>query len=204
MYWKKLELRRKRHYHKMANSDGSSDVRKEMPRWKCKTCFGLMPKIKRYVNVDPFHYSDEFPVRFPWIIRIELFRSMLDDIDVLAIRTSKSHHFMADLRYLNAIFKYRYVEKNYSFSIARDEYVYMIDMLNYLCVFFDNDIALCRKIEKLQNDLSPEWKKATENHYYKPCECHEDVRVENGCAPGMQYSKEAREKNMHLRENAFT
>ena len=99
---------------------------------------------------------------------------------------------MNDLKHFSDNLEYRYVNKNYSVSLAREEHIYIINMLMYLTVYFDNDENMVEMLSTLnEKHLMPEVKKMHANYYYRPCKGCE------ACAPGTIYSKEAYEAAMH-------
>ena len=173
----------------MAKVEGSDPV--ALPP-SCKVCWGYMPKINKYVDVNVFKYGSKFPSRFPWTAKKEIFEQLLEYIELVSVMKQKTHHFMDDLKHFSDILEYRYVNKNYSVSLAREEHIYIINMLMYLTVYFDNDENMVKMLSTLnEKHLMPEVKKMYANYYYRPCKGCE------ACAQGTIYSKEACKAAMH-------
>ena len=161
----------------------------------CTICAGFMHTINKYLNVDIFSYSEQFPLRFPWKTKTLLFKPLLNYIEELGEKLGMTHHFIVDLTHLNAILDYRYRDRDYSVGLAIEEYYYMNTCLNYICTFFNQDKVMFNKITVLRAQLLPELCKANRMYYYRPCANPE--RCGGGCGPGEQYSKEARLKDMN-------
>ena len=130
-----------------------------------------MEEIERYLDVDVFSYSDAFTARFPWDIKMTIFKPLLDHIDAVARHKHTYHHYIYDLKYLNAIFDFRYIQTHYSFAYALEEYDYMMSRLRYVCRLLDNDHYIETQISLLVESLALELTRAQHGHFYRPCSC---------------------------------
>ena len=92
-------------------------------------------------------------------------------IETLALRNQRFYHYILDLKHLNVIFNFRYVNDHHSFSYALPEYDYMMDMFRYLYVFYDNDEKILKNIHTLQKNLAEEIHFARTGYMYRPCSC---------------------------------
>ena len=137
----------------------------------CTVCFGYMEKIDRYLNEWPYDYSDTFTARFPWEIKNNIFKPLLNYIVTLSRNKQTNHHYIYDLTYLNAIFDCRYVNTHYSFAYALEEYDYMMKRLQYVCCFLDNDQYMTSQIQLLEEGLALEITRAQMGYFYRPCSC---------------------------------
>ena len=143
----------------------------EVKQPPCRTCFGYMEEIEKYLATTPFRYSDTFTARYPWDIKMTIFKPLLDYIDEVARHKQTDHHYIYDLKYLNAIFDCRYVQTHYSFAYAVEEYDYMMSRLRYVCRFLDNDQYIETQISLLAESLALEITRAQNGHFYRPCSC---------------------------------
>ena len=137
----------------------------------CKNCFGYMEEIEKYLDVNAFSYSEKFTARFPWEVKMNIFKPLVDYIESVSRNKQTFHHFIYDLKYLNALFDCRYVKTHYSFAYALEEYDYMLTRLRYVCRLLDNDHYIETNISLLEEALALEITRAKNGYFYRPCSC---------------------------------
>jgi hypothetical protein len=143
----------------------------EVKQPSCRTCFGYIAEVKKYLSTNPFGYSDAFTARYPWEVKSNIFQPLLDYIYELARLKQTNHHYIYDLKYLNAIFDWRYIQTHYSFAYALEEYDYMMSRLRYVCCLLGNDQYIETQILVLEESLALEITRARNGHFYRPCSC---------------------------------
>ena len=173
-------------------ADTRSNVEVKPP---CKNCFGYMEEIEKYLDVHAFSYSEKFTARFPWDVKTDVFKPLVDYIEALASSKQTYHHFIYDLKYLNGIFDYRYIKTQYSFAYALEEYDYMMNRLRYVCRLLDNDQYIETKIPLLEEALALEITRAKNGHFYRPCSCG------STCMSSEEFNKKTRIQNSGLKKN---
>ena len=154
------------------NSSGISSTRSNVEvKPPCRTCFGYMEEIEQYLSSDAFSYSDSFTARYPWDVKSNIFKPLLDYIEEVARDEKTYHHYIYDLKYLNTIFDFRYIQTQYSFAYALEEYDYMMSRLRYLCHFLGDEQYIATQITVLKESLALEIHRAQHGYFYRPCSC---------------------------------